>query len=50
MCRFCSSCGRPSMASNITAREPSVSTNRAESSSRKVRAAHSTVKPKQKSR
>ncbi|TNN85052.1 hypothetical protein EYF80_004706 [Liparis tanakae] len=48
--KFCSSCGRPSMASHITAREPSVSTYTAESSSSRVTTAHSTVKPKQKSR
>ncbi len=48
--KFCSSCGRPSMASNIRAREPNVSTYTAESSNSKVTMAHSTVKPKQKSR
>lgn len=48
--KFCSSCGRPSMASNATAEKPNVSTNTEESSSSQVTAVHSRAKPEQKSR
>ncbi|PWA33050.1 hypothetical protein CCH79_00013003 [Gambusia affinis] len=48
--RFCSSCGKASIASNVTAREPSASTNTTESSSSSVTTAPSAAKPKQKSR